>query len=185
MSSMSSEQKTLTNDLGSQEVVSWGDAGWEVEVPPSSVGDEVVDGPSAGLEVEAIRGDLGPLLGSTVGGGSVVDLCEVGLEWSLVGSSDRVISVVGSVLSWDVLPVGADLVSSVDSDDGVAVLDVGAAAGKVSRVNVHDWVVGVLGANAGVGWLDLSVDGDLVENGVRRGSGAQRENRCECELHGC
>lgn len=101
-----------------------------------------------------------------------------------MGSSNRVVSVVGSVVSWNVLPVGANLVSSVDGDDRVGSSDI-VATGKVGGLDVHDWVVGVLSADARVGWLNLSIDGDLVENGMRGGSGAQRgENRCNGKLHG-
>lgn len=173
-----------TNDLSSQEVVSWGDAGWEVKVPPSSVGDQVIDCPTAGLGIESLGRNLGPLGRGSVRGGRVVDLCKVGLHWSLVGSSNRVVSVVGSVVSWNVLPVGTNLVASIDSDDRVGGSDI-VATGKVGGLDVHDWVVGVLSADTGVSWLNLSIDGDLVKNGVRGGSGAQRrENRCNGELHG-
>lgn len=182
----SSDRKKLkhTNDLGSQEVVSWGDASWKVEVPPSSVGDQVIDSPSAGLGVEAVRSDLGPLGGSPIGRRSVVDLCDVGLQWSFVRRSDWIVSVVGSVASWLVLPVRADLVSSIDCDNVVGELEVG-ATGEVGGGNIQDWVVRALGAYSRVSWLNLAVDGNLVKDGVRGGSGAQRENRCNRELHGC
>lgn len=61
-----------SDQLGTEEVVSWSKAGWEIEVPPSLVADESVDGPLA--TVQPLMGDLEPLQSGLGGCGGVANL---------------------------------------------------------------------------------------------------------------
>lgn len=49
----------LTNEFAAQEVVAWGNAGREVEVPPAVALDHAINAPDA--VVEALGSDFGPL----------------------------------------------------------------------------------------------------------------------------
>lgn len=75
------------NELHAEEVLSWGDAGGEGEVPPAVVGEEGVDGPFAGGGVEVLFGDFEPFEVVVGGGGGVVDFAEPGCYGAFVAFS--------------------------------------------------------------------------------------------------
>lgn len=154
-----------SDELSTEEVVSWGNAGWNVKVLPSSSLDHLVNTPLATLKTVLV--DLEPLEAGGAGGGGVVDLGEVDDGWTLVGGSDWVVWVVGALRTAnDVTPPGTNSSTSWDVDDVVVLVNKIRVACKVGVVDVLDWVVGGWGSDTLELSLVLSVDGNLLENGV-------------------
>lgn len=130
-----------SDQFGAEEVVSWGETGWESKVPPTISVDQGVDSPFLGGGVETLVGDFEPLEACGRGSGGVVDLGKVNGDWALVGRSNRVVNVSWILLAPDnVTPVCADLCTSWDGNDGGR-CGSGNLADDIVGGNVHDGVV--------------------------------------------
>lgn len=82
------------NQLGSQQVLAWGDASRQGEVCPSTVGNHAVNAPSTGA-VKAVLKDLEPLQARGRGASCVGDLGHVEKGGTLVGLGNGVVWIVG------------------------------------------------------------------------------------------
>lgn len=110
---------------------------------------------------------------------SIVDLGQVRHHGALVRVRDRVVRVTGELgTADDMLPVRADPVTGLDVDDSLR-LGTALAAHHVRARDILHRVVIVRGAEAGELALVLAVDGDLLEDGVRRGAVGQESHKRE------
>ena len=127
--------------------------------------DHVVDTPDTGGG-DAVGGDLEPLEAGGGGRGGIVDLGEVDLGRALVGGSDRVVRVAGTLRATEsVSPGTSDGGTGGDGDElgrGTGAV----AAEEVGGADVLDGVVGGRGTDAGERALVNTVDHDTLHDGV-------------------
>jgi len=159
-----------SDDFTTEEVVTVGDVGWDLDVPLTTSLVESVDGP--GTTVEALLLDLEPVeTGNVALAGGAVDLGKVDNDGSLVGGSNWVITVGGALLTVGVVPLNLDSRSSGDCAGASSRLVSVDVASKVGAGHLHDGVVVWCQTDARLSRGSLGVGGPEPLNvGVTKGS---------------
>ena len=170
------QQTPLTKDLVTHEIVAWGNALGQSKGIPALLVVELVNSPGTALVLSFLL-DLEPLQAVRVGSGSIVDLGEIGDNGTVVRGSNRIVFVVGELSTANnVAPEGTDLRTSLDFDDLVGDgLREALVAGHLGCVYILDGVVGCRDADTDERALVNAVHIDLLEDGVGRRGGGERQ----------
>lgn len=177
------------NGLGTEEVVTRGDVGWDLDVHLAAASVEILGAPeiiitnaAGGVLAPAIVKDLEPA-GGTIGGKGVRDLGEVDGDGAVVGATNSLLRAAAiTVLS---VHLNSDGTTSADwaldlgsGADDVAAHVIGVIVGD-GRVGLRK--TGTLAAKVG------SVNPELLEGGMGGGLlGQEGRQGGSCEgLHGC
>jgi hypothetical protein len=163
------------NDFGTEEVISWGNVCWDLELLLSAVGVESISSPVV-LGDETVLVDLEPR--RTGRGEGVVNLGKVDDDWSVVVTSDSI--VVAAAVSVLCVHLNGDFRSGGDTADGSGI---GLSATTTDiGIESTDRAVVERETGAGGGLVD-TVDPELLPCGVGSYGGSESKESDGVELH--